>query len=141
VSHPDGLPDLFLDRSLGRKKVPQLLRESGLRLVTLAEHYGVPADEIVEDTDWLALCGERGWLAVMKDSRIQHVSAERRALVVNGVQAVVIPNANLSASDMAGRVIRSAPELAEICQARSGPFLFGLHLHRIVEISLDERFS
>jgi hypothetical protein len=53
VSHPDALPDLFLDRSLGRIKVPQLLRDAGLRLVTLAEHYGVPADEAVVDEEWL----------------------------------------------------------------------------------------
>ncbi len=30
VSHPDGLPDLFLDRSLGRIKVPHLLPHAGL---------------------------------------------------------------------------------------------------------------
>jgi PIN like domain len=60
VSHPDALPDLFLDRSLGRIKVPRLLREAGLRLVTLAEHYGVPADEIVADEEWLELAGNSG---------------------------------------------------------------------------------
>ena len=63
MSHPDGLPDLFLDRSLGRKKVPALLRDESLRLVTLAEHYGIPADEQVADSEWLELCGQRGWLA------------------------------------------------------------------------------
>ncbi|MGF1667658.1 MAG: hypothetical protein ACFCVC_15475 [Acidimicrobiia bacterium] len=31
-----------MDRSLGRKKVPTLLREAGVSLITLAEHYGVP---------------------------------------------------------------------------------------------------
>jgi hypothetical protein len=45
VSHPAALPDLFLDRSLGGIKVPALLRDAGLRLVTLSEHYGVPADK------------------------------------------------------------------------------------------------
>jgi hypothetical protein len=45
VPHPAGLPDLFLDRSLGRIQVPALLREAGLRLVTLAERYGIPEDE------------------------------------------------------------------------------------------------
>jgi hypothetical protein len=43
--HPDGLPELFLDRSLGRRQVPDLLRAAGLRLRTLAEVYGIPADE------------------------------------------------------------------------------------------------
>jgi hypothetical protein len=42
VSHPDRLPDLFIDRGLGRLKVPAGLRSEGLRLVTLAEHYGIP---------------------------------------------------------------------------------------------------
>ena len=40
MSHPAGLPDLFLDRSLGRINVPGLLRAAGLRLTTLIEHYG-----------------------------------------------------------------------------------------------------
>ena len=68
MSHPGGLPDLFLDRSLGRKKVPELVRADGLRLVTLAEHYGVPHDETIQDTEWLQLCGEREWLALMQDT-------------------------------------------------------------------------
>jgi hypothetical protein len=66
VSHPDGLPDLFLDRSLGRIKVPQLLRAAGLRLVTLSEHYGIPADEDVADDEWLELAGRRGWVVFME---------------------------------------------------------------------------
>ena len=49
MSHPDGLPDLFLDRSLGRVRVPALLRAAELRLVTLSERYGIPADETVPD--------------------------------------------------------------------------------------------
>ncbi len=62
MSHPDGLPDLFLDRSLGRVKVPSLLRAEGLRLTTLAEHYGVPADEMISDVTWLKLAGDKvGW--------------------------------------------------------------------------------
>lgn len=53
MSHPDELPDLFIDRSLGRLQVPAGLSTAGLRLVTLTEYYGVPADEEVEDTTWL----------------------------------------------------------------------------------------
>ena len=32
---------------------------AGLRLVTLAEHYGVPADETIADEEWLELAGEQ----------------------------------------------------------------------------------
>lgn len=57
TGHPDGLPTLFLDRSLGRRQVPELLRAAGLRLHTLAEVYGIPVDETVADVDWLARAG------------------------------------------------------------------------------------
>ncbi len=72
TGHPEGLPDLFLDRSLGRRQVPALLRDAGLRLPTLAEVYGVPADEGVADTEWLELAGQRGWPVLMKDERIRY---------------------------------------------------------------------
>lgn len=59
MSHPDGLPDLFLDRSLDRIVVPNPLRAAGLRLVTLDEHYGIPDDEDVtgEDSAWSGQVG------------------------------------------------------------------------------------
>jgi hypothetical protein len=59
-AHPEGLPTLFIDRSLGRVKVPTMLPEAGLELVTLAEHYGIPADEKVADETWLADIAARG---------------------------------------------------------------------------------
>ena len=49
VSHPDGLPRLFLDRSLGSVKGPGILRGAGLCLITLSEQYGRPRDESVTD--------------------------------------------------------------------------------------------
>ena len=67
MSHPDRLPDLFVDRSLGRIEVPRLLRDHGLRLTTLAERYGIPADERVSDVRWLKDSGERGEAVLMKD--------------------------------------------------------------------------
>ena len=57
--HPDGLPDLFLDRSLGRRQVPDVLRAYGLRLCTFAEVYGVPQDERVADEVAIAEVGDR----------------------------------------------------------------------------------
>jgi hypothetical protein len=137
VSHPDELPDLFLDRSLGRVKVPGLLRAAGLRLVTLAEHYGVPEDESVADIEWLRLVGERQWIALMKDDRIRYVPAEKAAFVTFKVRAFVITNANLSAQVMADRIVSAMPKIHEICQSRSGPFLFALQATRVDEIDLS----
>ena len=75
VSHPATLPNLFLDRSLGRVKVPRLLRAAGLHLVTLAEHYGMPHDQSVKDVDRLKMAGVNGYVVFMKDEAIQNQCA------------------------------------------------------------------
>jgi PIN like domain len=52
---------------------PDLLRAAGLHLHTLAEVYGIPADETIADVDWLARAGHEGWVVLMKDERIRYV--------------------------------------------------------------------
>lgn len=53
MSQPEQPLRFFLDRSLGRKAVPEALRADGWDVITLAEHYGIPADEQVADTAWI----------------------------------------------------------------------------------------
>jgi hypothetical protein len=69
--------------------------------VTLAEHYGVPTDERVDDVDWLGLAGANGWPVLMKDDRIRYRSAERAALIDSGVIAFCLASGNLTAAQMA----------------------------------------
>lgn len=107
MSHPAGLPDLFLDRSLGRVQVPKLLRAAGLRLVTLAEHYGTPADESVSDEEWLALVGGMQWVAFLKDARVRYNSAERAAIRRNGARCFCLSSQTLNAEEMASRFLRN----------------------------------
>ncbi|WP_372447974.1 hypothetical protein [Kibdelosporangium banguiense] len=100
AGHPDGLPPLFLDRSLGRRQVPDLLCAEGLCLQTLAEVYGIPADEDVADVDWLARAGSEGWVVLMKDERIRYRPAERVALVDHQVRAFCLTSGNLRAAEI-----------------------------------------
>lgn len=90
-----------MDRSLGCVRVPQLLRADGWDIITLAEHYGVPADESVQDVEWLSLAGDRGWAALMKDDRIRYRTVEREALIGAGVTAFCLSSGNLATAAMA----------------------------------------
>jgi hypothetical protein len=121
--HPAGQPEFFLDRSLGRRQVPDLLRASGLRLRTLAEVYGVPADEAVEDVEWLARAGDEGWPVLMKDDRIRYRPAERAAVVSHRVQAFCVTSGNLRAAVMAERFIAVADGILRACD-EAGPFVY-----------------
>lgn len=135
MSHPDGLPDLFLDRSLGRIQVPGLLRAAGLRLVTLAEHYGVPADENVADTEWLELAGSHGWAVFLKDARIRSRAVEREVVRAFGVRCFCITRQDLSAAQMAERYLRHLDAIAAAC-ADEGPFIYAVHDRRIEPLDL-----
>jgi PIN like domain len=114
--HPDGLPDLSIDRSLGRIQVPSLLRSAGLRLVTLAEHYGIPADQDVEDTEWLELVGQAGWVAFMKDASIRRRPAERAAVHRYGVRAFCLSAGSLTAESMAACFIHNLVAITDACE-------------------------
>jgi hypothetical protein len=124
-THPVGLPDLFLDRSLGRRQVPNLLRAAGLRLQTLSEVYGIPADEDVADVEWLRLAGTHGWIVLMKDEKIRYRAAERDALVRHGVRAFCLTSGNVRASEMADLFLSAMDAITEACAA-SGPFLYAV---------------
>ena len=135
MSHPDGLPDLFLDRSLGRIKVPALLRAAGLRLITLAEHYGVPADEGVEDGEWLELVGRRGWVAMLKDSQIRHWRVEREAVIAHQVRCFSLSRQDLTAVEMANRFLHNLDAITAAC-ATPGPFIYAVHRRRIERLAI-----
>ena len=135
AGHPEGLPDLFLDRSLGRRQVPALLRGAGLRLHTLAEVCGVPAGEDVEDTEWLELAGQRGWPVLMKDERIRYRPSERAAVVAHRVQAFCLTSGNVRAAAMAEQYLTVIGDLAQAC-TRPGPFLYAVSARGLRRLDL-----
>lgn len=72
-------PHVFIDRSLGAHGVPRLLRQAGIQLTTMAEHYGEQAGQRVADVDWIAETARLGWLAFNKDAAIRRNQAEADA--------------------------------------------------------------
>ncbi|MCA1707953.1 MAG: hypothetical protein LC808_33625, partial [Actinobacteria bacterium] len=130
MSHPDGLPELFLDRSLGRIQVPALLRGAGLRLVNLAERYGVPADEAVPDKQWLADAGHRGEVVFMKDTRVRYNVPEKRVVVQYGVRCFCLTRQDLDGPAMAARFLDNLDAIVAAC-AEEGPFIYAVHAHRL----------
>jgi len=129
------LPVVFVDRSLGRIQVPALLRAAGIELVTLAEHYGMPADEAVEDVTWLADSAQRGWVAFMKDERIRRRPAERLAVEENRARCFCVTNMNLPSSEMANRYLANLEAIARAC-LEPGPFMYAVHANRIERLAM-----
>lgn len=129
------VPFVFVDRSLGRLQVPELLRAGGLDVITLAEHYGVPQDEQIEDERWIEDASRRGWVVFAKDQRIRRRPAEKAAIQRHGARCFYITRGDLRSAEMADRFLRNIDEIATACMD-SGPFIYAVHLTRIERMTL-----
>jgi hypothetical protein len=105
-------------------------------LVTLAERYGVPADQDITDERWLRDSGERGEVVFMKDARVRFNPAEKAAIVEFRVRGFCLARRDLPAAEMAARFLRSMPRIALACED-DGPFVYAVHEKRIERLALS----
>ena len=133
MSPPKRPPKFFIDRSLGRIAVAAGLREDGWDIVTLAEHYGMPRDEEVADTEWIADAASRGWLILMKDKRIRHRSAEIEAVTTNKAKCFVITRGDLTSADMVRRFITNKQAIFR-ATVTSGPYIYSVQQDRLDQL-------
>lgn len=125
-------PEFFVDRSLGRHRVPEALRSVGWSLRTHHEIYG-ERDESVPDVEWLELCGKLDLAVLSKDRRIRYRPAEIDAISHFGVRAFVLTSGSLRAGEQAARFDHNRHRIEEAC-LQTGPALFAVHARRIVKV-------
>lgn len=130
MSRTDKPPRFFVDRSLGRIAVPRLLRQAAWDLITLAEHYGVPEDERVEDVDWIEEAAKQEWPVLMKDKKIRYRSAEIAAVIEHKARCFVITRGDLTSAQYAERFITNRDAILRTA-ATPGPFIFAVHADRL----------
>ena len=129
-------PFVFVDRSLGRVQVPRLLRAAGIELVTLAEHYGRPADETVDDPSWISDASARGWILFMKDARIRRRPSEQQAITQSHARCFCLSSGNLGFAAMAQRYVQNWPAIVQASTA-PGPFLYSVRADTIEPLSVS----
>ncbi len=114
-STPPERPVLFVDRSLGRRQVPQALREAGAAVEIHDDHFAPD----MADERWLAEVANRGWTVLTKDRRIRYRPNEIAAIRNAGALAVVLTAGNLTGDDMAAIFVRALRGIERL--ARSSP--------------------
>lgn len=116
-----GETTFFVDRSLGRRVVPRLLREAGWSVAVHDEVF-VDRAETVSDEEWLTLAGDKGWAVLMKDTRIRYRSSEREALIAAQVHAFCLTRGDLAGPQAASVFLRHQPYIDAAVQ-RPAPSL------------------
>lgn len=124
---PPGPPaDFFVDRSLGRRRVPDALRAAGLTVHTMAEVYGERVGQGLEDVEWLSDAGRRGWIVLTKDDRIRRRPAEVAAVDEYAIRMFCLTNAGLTGVLQAERFVRNVDAMLKRADV-PGPWIYGVY--------------
>ena len=105
----------FIDRSLGRKKVPDALRAAGVEIRVHDELF----PQGTEDVIWLGEAGAHGWVVITRDDRIRYNQLKKRAVLAANLRFFSITSSALT-GDEAGALILSALEkMSRLCRQHS----------------------
>ena len=109
----------FVDRSLGKHKIPDAIRATG-RAVRVHDDEFPPA---TKDEVWLTRVGEAGWLVLTKDEHIRYREIERAAVEETGVKLFVLTSGNLTGDEMAKIIVAALPRIERLASKNSGAIL------------------
>ena len=87
--------------------------------------YGIPADERVQDVDWLERAGTDGWTVLMKDSAIAKNPLELAAVHQFRVKAFSLARQDLAAHRMSAWFLNNLDSIVTAC-AQPGPFIYSV---------------
>jgi predicted nuclease of predicted toxin-antitoxin system len=115
---PDS-PIFFIDRALGCKHVPEILKAHGFE-VRIHDDYFL---ENASDIEWLTEAGKRGWVILSKDKLIRKRPLELKILLDAGVAAFILTSGNLTAREMGEVFVRARSRMLKLLAKQKRPFI------------------
>jgi predicted nuclease of predicted toxin-antitoxin system len=121
----------FVDRSLGRRVIPDALRVAGAQVELHDNHFPQNA----QDQVWLAEAGKRAWIVLTKDKHLRYRAIETNALMSAKVRAFVLTaRGDLSGAEIGQIFVKALPTMRKLCATVSPPFV--AHVSRDGSVSI-----
>ena len=76
-----------------------------------------------EDTVWLPLVGEKGWVLLTKDKRIRYNELEKAAVHEHKIREFYFSSGNYSGAEMAGILLTALRDMVRIFRRQKPPFI------------------
>jgi hypothetical protein len=127
------LPEFLVDRSLGRRQLPQALREQGLVVHTLWSVFGAAEEQLLLDDRWIAEAGRRGWFSLTADKRIRYDVSTRR-LAAHSVGVFQLARGTLPGPVQVRWYVDNLPSILLACEEELRPFIFSVHERNIERV-------
>jgi hypothetical protein len=117
-------PTFYFDRNVGRR-LPEILREAKPPFEVAFHHD--PANRFppdMPDDEWLAIIGERDWIAFSHDRRWSINEPERMAITQYGIGCFSLWGGEVSIWVKLGFFVRRVERIAQLAATTPKPFLF-----------------
>lgn len=126
----------FLDRGLGSRVVPEMLRTAGWLITTMDERYGVAESQAVPDIEWLTTASEREEVILCKDLAIAKNPLEADTVYRVSARVFGLSNAQLTGTQSGNMFLHHEEALVMMALRAAGPYVVsvsvdGLHRRRL----------
>jgi len=120
----------FVDCSISQKTVPMAVRETGVTVKTLVDHF--PRE--TPDVDWLQDVSLRGWVVLTKDKKIESRPLEIGAIAHTGARVFILVSGNLTSQQMASILINALDKIKKVAQGHKPPFIAKVYRNGRVQV-------
>ncbi|SKB14304.1 conserved hypothetical protein [Planktothrix sp. PCC 11201] len=109
----------FIDRCLGRVKVPESLRNAGATVEIHDAHF----PQNIRDEEWLIEVGNRHWVVLTKDEKIGYRTSQILSIAQANVRVFVLASTNLSGDAIASTFVNTLPKMTKFALNHPPPFI------------------
>jgi len=102
------------------------IRQRGFLVHTLRSIYGEQQAQLINDTEWIRMVGDRRWLAFTKDDRVRRERLVRIALQESGARVFCLASGNLPGHEQERRFLENLDRIIRQGR-RPGPYVFGVY--------------
>jgi hypothetical protein len=113
---------MFVDRSLGKFAVAGSLRSAGYPIACHDDHF----KDDTPDDEWLALVGEKQWVALSADKNIRHKADLLEAVIAHKVRIVFLTSGQLSGVAQSALFSRCGRRIQDTLMSGHPPVAYGL---------------
>jgi hypothetical protein len=123
-------PEFFIDRSLGRYKVPEQLRALGFVVYAIFDVYP-DTEESERDPDWISEQTRLGRVLICRD-KLRH-PGERDAVMQNSARMFRVGNSARNGTEQGEYLANNIHRIVQRSQ-KPGPYIYRVDRDRIVKV-------
>jgi len=112
---------IFLDRTHG-KSLAAMLRRVGLKVKTIYQVYPKNQHQKIKDSQWIAKCGAKGWVAISGDKRIERNVENKQAVIDAKCKLFLLTDTNSLPEEWASAIILGREKISSVVRKNEGPF-------------------